>query len=132
MISGDFYQLNESQSIPHFCFWYESEVQNGGHLQFFENTSIRYKDKEKNAISLTLKALKNIGARKQASILSQASRRYFAQKREHPATVEEFVELALEGEFEEIDKRYYHCSPDMNYFLEKYLQTHMTEFVKIS
>jgi hypothetical protein len=132
LIAGDFSKLSRTQSIPYFCFWYDSEVQNGGHLQFSENTSIHYQDKDKNAISLTLKALKNIGARKQANILSQASRRYFAQKEEHPATVKEFVDLALEDEFEEIDERYYNCSPDINYYLEKYLQTLMTEFVKIS
>ena len=29
--------LNEIQSIPLFAFWYDSEIQNGGHLQYFEN-----------------------------------------------------------------------------------------------
>ena len=66
--------MNDVQAVAHFAFWYESEVQNGGHLQYFENMFNRYKAKEDIVVSATLEALKVIGAKKQAKILSQASK----------------------------------------------------------
>jgi hypothetical protein len=30
-------ELTEIQRVAHLVFWYEHEVQNGGHLQYFEN-----------------------------------------------------------------------------------------------
>jgi hypothetical protein len=33
----DYHDLVEQQRPAHLVFWYESEVQNGGHLQYFEN-----------------------------------------------------------------------------------------------
>lgn len=32
--------LDEVQRAAHLCFWYDSEVQNGGHLQYFANRGI--------------------------------------------------------------------------------------------
>jgi len=45
--------------------------------------------------------------------------------------VEEFVDLELEGEFTKLDNRYYDCVPDMNKYLGKYLQTHLSDFIKL-
>ena len=114
--------LSNIQAIAHFAFWYDSEVQNGGHLQYFENMFNRYRDKEDNLVSVTLEALKIIGAKKQSEILSQAAKQYFSTKRKHPSTIKEFVEF---------DKLYYGCSPVMNSYLERYLQTHLSEFITL-
>lgn len=124
-------KLNDIQAVAHFAFWYDSEVQNGGHLQYFENMFNRYKGKEDILVSATLEALKIVGAKKQVKILSDASKQYFSRKRNHPSTVKEFADLELADEFGKLDKRYYSCAPDMNTYLEKYLQTHSSEFVKI-
>ena len=97
----------------------------------FENIFNIYKGKENIVVEATLEALKRVGAKKQFKILSDASKRYFSKQRRHPSTVEEFVDSELEGEFEKLDNRYYDCEPDMNTFLEKYLQTHLIEFVKL-
>jgi hypothetical protein len=35
--SEDYANLSEERRPAHLVFWYESEVQNGGHLQCFEN-----------------------------------------------------------------------------------------------
>ena len=131
LIAQDPYELSDVQGVAHLAFWYDAEVQNGGHLQYFENMFSRYGHKEDILVLATLEALKIIGAEEQAEILSQASEQHSAKKRKHPLTVEEFVNLALEDEFGEFDKRYYHCSPDINSYLEEYLQTHMSEFVKL-
>jgi hypothetical protein len=131
LIARDPDKLNDIQVVAHFAWKYDSEVQNGGHLQYFENIFNIYKGKENIVVSATLEALKIIGAKKQLKILSDASKQYFSKQRRHPSTIEEFVDEELEGEFEKLDNRYYDCEPDMNSFLEKYLQTHLGEFVRV-
>src|SRR5260370_37331532 len=38
LLAGERYEdLSPEQRPAHLVFWYESEVKNGGHLQFFEN-----------------------------------------------------------------------------------------------
>jgi len=123
--------LNEIQSIPLFAFWYDSEIQNGGHLQYFENKLKLFRNKEQLFVDTTMEALNILGAKEQNKILSDASKKYLSQIRKHPSKVKEFCELALEDEFGEFDRLYYKCSPDMNSFLENYLQTHLNEFVKL-
>jgi hypothetical protein len=131
IIANESDKLNDIQDVAHFAFWYESEVQNGGHLQYFENMSIRYNGKEDIVISAALEALKIIGSNEQLTILSSASKQYLLQKRTHPQTVDEFVAVALGDEFENFDNQYYNCDPDMNSYLEKYIQNYTNEFVII-
>jgi hypothetical protein len=123
--------LNDIQRVALFAFWYDSEVQNGGHLQYFENKGKRFRNREHLLITTTLEALKILGAKEQSNILSAASEKYLSQVRKHPINIEEFCALELEDEFGEYDRRYYECSPDMNSFFEKYLQNHLDEFVKL-
>jgi hypothetical protein len=40
MVDEEFESLNDIQRVAYLCFWYDSEVQNGGHLQYFENRGI--------------------------------------------------------------------------------------------
>ena len=123
--------LNDIQRVALFAFWYDSEVQNGGHLQYFENKGKRFRNREHLLITTTLEALKILGAKEQANILSAASEKYLSQVRKHPTNIEDFCTLELEDEFGEYDQRYYKCSPDMNSFLENYLQNHLDKFVKL-
>ncbi len=123
--------LNDTQSTAQFAFWYESEVQNGGHLQYFENMHTRHKDNLNLLIAATLDALRALGANEQAVILNAASERYFSANRGHPTTVECFCDLQGEKEFEDLDRRYYGCSPEMDYYFGKFLQANLGEFVKL-
>lgn len=123
-------ELNETQSVAHLAFEYDSEVQNGGHLQYFENEHILYKEKLPALVSATLEALKIIGADKQAKILSQAYNKYLSQVRKNPITPENFSELELEDTFGKLDDKYYELSPDMNHYLEKLLHVHIDQFIK--
>ena len=123
--------LNDIQNVALFAFWYDSEVQNGGHLQYFENKGKLFRNREPLLFSTTLESLKILGAKEQANILSLASEKYLSQVRNHPNNVEEYCTLALEDEFGEYDRRYYKCTPDMNSLLEMYLQKHLNEFVKL-
>jgi len=40
LATEDYRDLGKEQRPAHLVFWYESEVQNGGHLQYFENRGV--------------------------------------------------------------------------------------------
>jgi hypothetical protein len=87
--------LSDIQSVAKFAFWYDSEVQNGGHLQYFENSYIRYESKINVLISATLEALKILGAKKQAKIFASASAKYLSSLKKHPKDIQEYTEQSL-------------------------------------
>lgn len=123
-------ELNEIQSVAQLAWWYDSEVQNGGHLQYFENKYILHKDKLLHLVLATVKALKIIGATKQSKILSQALNKYLSRVRKHPSTVKDFCKLELANEFGKLDDKYYGCSPEMNYYLKNYSNIHVDDFIE--
>jgi predicted transcriptional regulator len=120
----DYDDLDEVQRIAHLCFWYDSEVQNGGHLQYFENRRL-------DLLPVTLEALNRIGAISQSDILKSAIDKLMIKPRKKIETVEEFVELAREGEFEKLDNNYYDASPSVLELLDKYLEQNQEYFVTI-
>src|SRR5258705_3794327 len=77
-------ELTDFQRHPHLVFWYESEVQNGGPLQFFEN-------RPGELIEPTLTALRVLGAEAYLPILNNATLRWRSQPREGLEAVEEYV-----------------------------------------
>jgi hypothetical protein len=128
---SDYQDLTNIQMVASLPFNYDSEVQNGGHLQYFENTSKIWPQKENLLINATLDALNYLGATEQEKILRLAAKKYFSQDRKHPKTVEEYCTIALEDEFGEFDNSYYECEPNITTLLENYLEAHLIEFVKI-
>src|SRR5258708_36997768 len=55
LLAGERYEdLSPEQRPAHLVFWYESEVQNGGHLQYFENPGTEH-------LSATPEALRRPG-----------------------------------------------------------------------
>jgi hypothetical protein len=128
---SEYKDLTNIQMTASLAFNYDSEVQNGGHLQYFENTAKIYPNQENLLINATVDALKYLGAIEQEKILSSASKIYYSQDRKHPKTVEEYCATALEEEFGDFDNSYYETEPSITNLLEKYLEVHLTEFVKI-
>jgi hypothetical protein len=61
IISVNESETNDIQRKVYFCFNYDNEIQNGGHLQYFENTSDYKLEKYKSVVD----ALKWIGAKEQ-------------------------------------------------------------------
>lgn len=110
------------QKVAHLAFWYDSEVQNGGHLQCFENRGSSF-------VPETLEALKVLGAHCQRGILVRATVIYNSKPRLNFETVDEYVAEALEGEFEEFDDEYYSCQPEMTDLLERYFKRYRASFV---
>lgn len=116
--------LTPEQRAAHLVFWYEHEVQNGGHLQFFENRGTEY-------VNETIAALGVLGAVSQQQILRDASDRWLSRAQPSIATVNEYCETALQGAFDEYDRRFYDCEPSLQKKLEEYLSRHQSLFVAI-
>jgi hypothetical protein len=85
------------------AFGYEGDVQNGGHLQFFENLT-------PELIEPTIDALRTVGAEVYIPILLDAVGRWRSLPRENLETVEAFVLAGLTREFEDLDRAYYESS----------------------
>jgi hypothetical protein len=117
-------ELNDVQRAPHLAFWYESEVQNGGHLQFFENRPADH-------IEPTLDALRALKAEMYVPILTEATERWRSRQREKSDTAQAFISAALAREFDDLDLVYYDTQPPVTKLLENYLGLNPTEFVVI-
>ena len=122
VVACDYEELEARQRPAHLVFVYESEVQNGGHLQYFENAGT-------SRIQETVDALKLLDATCQALVLKEAAEVYAVPSREHPKTVEEYVAAALEEEFSSYDERFHECSPSLIECLQTHLHLHQDWFV---
>ncbi len=116
--------LSEIQKVAQLSFLYDSEIQNGGHLQYFENHS------EEN-YQIVIESLKKIGAISQARTLEKAVNLLNSLSRRPIESKLSFVERALEGEYDDLDSEYYETEPTINDYLEKYLNKNIKEFILI-
>ena len=115
--------LDPAQRPAQSVFWYESEVQNGGHLQYFLNRGTA----EAREAVLALRAL---GATVHATNLSAALDRWHAVVRTPPSSVEEYVEEALEGEFTSYDNKFSVAVPLVD-VLQQHLDQNQKLFVAV-
>jgi hypothetical protein len=117
--------LTEEQRFAHLVFWYDSEAYNGGHTQYFENRKAKH-------LSETIAALGILGANCQQQVLRDAADVYFSRRRTPIQTIEEYSNIALEGEFSDLDSRLYACSPTLFECLKAYLEAHQSSFVSLT
>jgi hypothetical protein len=117
-------ELEPEQRAAHFAFVYESEVQNGGHLQYFENRGTE-------RIAETIEALNLIGAQCHEKVLRAAGETFLQKTREPFRAVEEYAEAALEGEFDALDGQFHRCSPSLLERLERFFEEHRAWFIEI-
>jgi hypothetical protein len=122
--SGSLEECTDVQRPPRMVFVYESEVQNGGHLQYFENQRTVHLKK-------TIESLGIIGAPCQQEVLREAGNLFVSIERPKITTAEEYVEAAREDEFSELDFRFHCCSPSLMEILEAYLQKHLSSFILV-
>jgi len=115
-------ELDDAQRPAYLVFCYESEIQNGGHLQFFEN-------RPAELIEPTLDALRALGGEIYVPILCEAVDRWRSRQRDKLETKEAFVSEALDGEFDDFDKACYATQPTMIQLLENYLESRRADFV---
>jgi len=116
--------LSNEQRPAHLVFWYESEVQNGGHMQYFENRGVRYLDE-------TIAALGLLGAICQQDVLREAGAQFLGRARPRIKSAKQYSEIALQGEFSSFDSRFHACSPSLQQCLETHLARHQSLFVTL-
>ena len=123
VVSSPYDELTTVQRVGHLAYWYDAELQNGGHLQYFLN------DAGKMATE-TVDALNELGAQEQFEILSTALELWKSKPRSEPASIEEYVSEVLEEEFSSLDQNYYSCErPIVTEILEQYMLNNLDEFV---
>ncbi|QNU68187.1 DUF4375 domain-containing protein [Ruminiclostridium herbifermentans] len=120
----DYKDLTEIQRVAYLCFWYDSEVQNGGHLQYFVNRGT-------SLLKETELSLVELGALQQISILSEAINVLCSLGISPIEGIDDYIAEALEGKYCDIDSKYYSCKPTISDLLEKYFQKYEDEFVLI-
>jgi len=122
--TSSFEELDNVQRVAHLCFWYDSEVQNGGHLQYFENQGTQ-------KIKETLDSLSQLKAFHQQKLLNSAYKQYNSKIRATIRTVQQFVNAALEGEYEKLDNKYFEYTPTVIDLLDVYLKENLDRFIKV-
>ena len=117
-------KLSKKQLAAHLVFCYLSEVENGGHMQYFENRGT-------NQLRATIESLKLLGARRHVRVLTRAAALFKSKPRAKIESVEEYVAKALEDEFEIMDSEYWESRPSLTEVLEAYLASHQAEFILV-
>lgn len=112
--------LSVSQRPASLVFRYDSEVNNGGHLQYFLNCGIE-------RVEETIQALQALGAHHHAEILRAAFARWMSAARLPPADLMEFSAVASEGEFADLDDAFHELN--LGPILERYVAERITEYV---
>lgn len=120
----DYEELSVAQRPAYLVFWYESEVQNGGHLQYFENRGVEDLDE-------TVAALGLLGAGCHQEVLREAGALFLSRERPRLRSARQFSEIALQEEFWTFDSRFHDCSPSLQQCLETHLHRHQSLFVTI-
>jgi len=105
-------------------FWYESEVQNGGHLQYFENRGTEH-------LAEAVEALGLVGAAGHQQVLREAGARWLSHSRASIETAQEFCDAELEGEFDSFDSRFHESTPALIEQLEAHVAAHQDWFVTV-
>lgn len=121
--SSPYEELDPVQRVGHLALWYDSEVNNGGHLQSFENRGLE-------RVPETIEALEHLGASAQARVLSRAFRYQKAASRGPIRSVRQFVAVALSPGYQALDRAFNACEPEIEKHLERYLEGREASFVE--
>ena len=116
--------LAPEQRAAHLVFRYESEIQNGGHLQYFENEDTKH-------LGVTIESLGMLGAYCHQQLLKDAGDVWLSRNRPHTESVEEFCNAALDGELDPFDQRFWECNPSLMEVLESHLEQRQALFVVV-
>jgi hypothetical protein len=100
--------------------WYDAEVNNGGHDQFFTNsTGIVWKD--------ALEGFVAVGAVERANILKEAAKRMGGNpsfdQNERSDQIDKF-----RADFEDLDSKYYELKDDFEQKVNKYVKENRKDF----
>jgi hypothetical protein len=118
-----FEELDPSQHFAYLAFRYDSDVQNGGHLQYFEN-------QPDELVNATIRALVELGASSHAQLLKRARARWTQREHDKSRTLEAYVTESLKMEFEDLDATYYDLRPNVTELLERHLESNRGLFLE--
>lgn len=120
----DYEILGELQKDAYLVFWYDSEVQNGGHFQYLLNsTGQRAFDTVETLAKFHLDCHQAI----LTEVLSFTSEKPIC----NIETVDAYIAEALGGRLNTFDSRYYACPKDLMNFLEELLEGNFDEFIEL-
>lgn len=114
----DYADLSPPQRKAHLAFWYESEVQNGGHGQYFENRGT-------HQLAETMAALTDLGLAGHARVLARAAGVLPAMDPQSG-----WEEIVDDGFIEELDDAFHACEPTILEGLERHLAAHRDEYIE--
>lgn len=114
----DYAELSPLQRKAHLVFWYDSEVQNGGHGQYFENRGVEQ-------LPETIQALTDLGLSCQATVLTRAA---VALSAGGPQA--DWAEVLKDSFIAEIDAAFHDSTPTVAEALERHLAAHSAEYVE--
>src|SRR5262245_53860629 len=111
--------LTPEQRVAQLVFWYDSEVQNGGHGQFFDNRGLEQ-------LGGTVEALKTLGLKAHAQLLSRALDKVKRSGGDQP-----WEEILGEEFVEELDEAFEACKPTVTEALQRHLGSHRAAYVEL-
>src|ERR1044071_9813900 len=120
---SDIGDLTPVQRVAHLAYWYMSEVENGGHHQYFLNKADFDQDE-------VVQALAAVGAREHAEILRDALNQVRASPLGTPQTVEQFLESEDAADLTDYDSAFAKCRPSVFDCLQTYLDKHEADFIE--
>lgn len=110
--------LSSVQRKAHLVFWYDSEVQNEGHGQYFENRGV-------NMITETVAALRDLGLPCQVQVLSHAVAALSAAK-----AGADWTDTLQDSFIDELDAAFHRCTPTVTEALQQHLARHADEYLE--
>jgi hypothetical protein len=122
---GEYEEFNPIQRVAHLAFWYDAEVQNGGHLQYFLNSAGRHAER-------ALDALETLGAHEQRRALAAAIELVRANPLPEGHTSSIYRDSPLAKPLRELDRAYGVARPVIvTELLQRYLDEHFSEFIDV-
>jgi hypothetical protein len=120
----EYEDLNEIQKVGKALFWYEAEVMNGGHMQFFLNRGAE-------ELKETVKALKFVAYNEYLPLLEKAEEIYNSLDFSKVEDEESYSEMALEGHFDFCDEQFYQMDRSIEAIQLMFLLDFQQEFIEI-
>jgi len=117
-------ELSPEQLPAYRAYWYDSEVLNGGHLQYFLNRGVA-------EAHFAVDDLHGLGYQDHSKLLARAVAAWQSSEAPGPESVDEYVERALEGDFDQFDELHACIQPGILDRLEEHLKQHHQYYVVV-
>lgn len=124
MATSEFHELGAEQLPAFRAYWYDTEVFNGGHLQYFLNRGVE-------EALLAVEDLRSLGYLEHGEVLARAIGLWRAQPQGPLESVEQYTRLAGQGDFDQMDEDHASIKPGILDRLEAHLERHQDDFVRI-